>query len=226
MYTRVYFWWNVKRPCGCPLEVAREAMGSDLCKLHQKMFPNGRMILGGRVQTCRDIPASIIKSASSAGTSMGAAASLYAALEAPEKVGALVLATPPTAWATRARLKLLRVEMGISSDSSACWTHLDTPPRSKICTVVPRKPRTCREAWTGNCQSSCWDEGKVTPVLHAAVYLGVKSAVSWHQARPPIFLQTESGRDSRSSNFMDGWQLLCFEPSNPPFRDIVPSCTS
>ena len=27
------------------------------------------------------------------------------ALEAPEKVGALVLATPPTAWATRARLK-------------------------------------------------------------------------------------------------------------------------
>ena len=153
-------------------------------------------------------------------------------LEAPEKVGALVLATPPTAWATRTRLKwlkLLRVEMGISSDSSACWTHLDTPPRSKICTVVPRKPRTCREAWTGNCQSSCWDEGKVTPatpVLHAAVFLGVKSAVSWHQARPPIFLQTESGRDSRSSNFMDGWPLLCFEPSNPPFRDIVPSCTS
>ena len=80
-----------------------EAMGTDLCKLHQKMFPNGRMILGG--------------------TSMGAAASLYAALEAkslwhhsiflsfrklkscvgqaPEKIGALILATPPTAWETR-----------------------------------------------------------------------------------------------------------------------------
>lgn len=57
------------------------AMGTDLCKLHQKMFPNGRMILGG--------------------TSMGAAASLYAALEAPEKIGALILATPPTAWETR-----------------------------------------------------------------------------------------------------------------------------
>ena len=106
---------------------------------------------------------------------MGAAASLYAALEAletrhvetfelsvgfsvgfaleaPEKVGALVLATPPTAWATRARL-MRRVETGTSS-------ALDTdtpsgPPRSKICAVVPRKPRTCREAWPGNCQSSC-----------------------------------------------------------------------
>ncbi|CAK9090403.1 AB hydrolase-1 domain-containing protein [Durusdinium trenchii] len=64
--------WPVRAP---------RAMGSDLCKMHEKMFPKGRIILGG--------------------TSMGAAASLYAALEAPEKVEALVLATPPTAWETR-----------------------------------------------------------------------------------------------------------------------------
>lgn len=37
-----------------------------------------------------------------AGASMGAATALYAALEAPERVMALVLAIPPTAWATRA----------------------------------------------------------------------------------------------------------------------------
>lgn len=48
-----------------------EAMGTDLCKLHQKMFPNGRMILGG--------------------TSMGAAASLYAALEAERNLTSLDL---------------------------------------------------------------------------------------------------------------------------------------
>ncbi|CAK9026969.1 unnamed protein product [Durusdinium trenchii] len=63
------------------IEPTWPAMGSDLCKMHEKMFPKGRIILGG--------------------TSMGAAASLYAALEAPEKVEALVLATPPTAWETR-----------------------------------------------------------------------------------------------------------------------------
>lgn len=54
-------------------------MGSDLRGMHEKMFPKGRVVLGG--------------------TSMGAAASLYAALEAP--VEALVLATPPTAYGTR-----------------------------------------------------------------------------------------------------------------------------
>ena len=86
MYT-VYFCillLSVTRPSGCSLEVAREAMGSDLCKLHQKMFPNGRMILGGRVQrhTSHRIHRIHRIHGTSAGTSMGAAASLYAALEA------------------------------------------------------------------------------------------------------------------------------------------------
>ena len=61
--------------------VGCEAMGSDLRGMHEKMFPKGRVVLGG--------------------TSMGAAASLYAALEAP--VEALVLATPPTCYETRGK---------------------------------------------------------------------------------------------------------------------------
>lgn len=107
------------------------AMGSDLCKLHQKMFPNGRMILGG--------------------TSMGAAASLYAALEAPEKVGALVLATPPTAWATRQKF-------------------------------VP-----------------LYQESLELAEKHG---LETAKAVAETKARPPIFLQTESGR----ACFEIGWR--------------------
>ncbi|CAJ1346722.1 unnamed protein product [Effrenium voratum] len=58
-----------------------QAMGSDLCSMHEKMMPASRLVLGG--------------------TSMGAAASLYAALQAPEKVAALILATPPTCYETR-----------------------------------------------------------------------------------------------------------------------------
>ncbi|CAE7466073.1 ABHD11 [Symbiodinium natans] len=58
-----------------------QAMGSDLRTMHETMLPGRPVVLGG--------------------TSMGAAASLYAALEAPEKVAALILATPPTCYETR-----------------------------------------------------------------------------------------------------------------------------
>ncbi len=43
-----------------------------------------------------------VDSAVVGGASMGCATALYAALEAPERVERLVLAVPPTAWATRA----------------------------------------------------------------------------------------------------------------------------
>ncbi|CAE7676904.1 unnamed protein product, partial [Symbiodinium pilosum] len=58
-----------------------QAMGSDLRNMHETMLPGRPVVLGG--------------------TSMGAAASLYGALEAPEKVAALILATPPTCYETR-----------------------------------------------------------------------------------------------------------------------------
>mmetsp|Transcript_24095 Transcript_24095/g.45488 ORF Transcript_24095/g.45488 Transcript_24095/m.45488 type:complete len:315 (+) Transcript_24095:24-968(+) len=58
-----------------------QAMGSDLRAMHETMLPQRPVVLGG--------------------TSMGAAASLYAALEAPAKVAGLILATPPTCYETR-----------------------------------------------------------------------------------------------------------------------------
>lgn len=57
------------------------AMGSDLQELQRRMLRGRRVVLGG--------------------TSMGAAASLYAALEDPASVAGLVLATPPTCYSTR-----------------------------------------------------------------------------------------------------------------------------
>lgn len=57
------------------------AMGSDLRELQRRMLSGRRVVLGG--------------------TSMGAAASLYAALEDPTSVAGLVIATPPTCYSTR-----------------------------------------------------------------------------------------------------------------------------
>lgn len=56
------------------------SMGGDLQRL-RKVMPGRKVVLGG--------------------TSMGAAASLYAALEDPDSVAGLILATPPTCYETR-----------------------------------------------------------------------------------------------------------------------------
>lgn len=56
-------------------------LGGDLVHLRHTLGQQRRAVLGG--------------------TSMGAAASLYAALEAPDSIGALVLANPPTCYEQR-----------------------------------------------------------------------------------------------------------------------------
>ena len=60
-----------------------------------------------------------IERAGIGGASLGSAVSLHAAARAPERVGGLVLAIPPTAWTTRAEARLIE-QRGVGSYIAAC----------------------------------------------------------------------------------------------------------
>ena len=103
-----------------------------------------------------------------AGASMGAATALHAAVQAPDRVTALVLAIPPTAWATRA------AQVGnyaVMADLIATGRHTELLDGAR--TVPPPDPLTDEPVWTERFERKL---ATVDPVRLARVFRGAGTA--------------------------------------------------
>jgi 3-oxoadipate enol-lactonase len=103
-----------------------------------------------------------------AGASMGAATALHAAVQAPDRIVALVLAIPPTAWATRAAQT---GNYAVMAELIEAGRHADLLAGASA--VPPPDPLADEPAWTERFERKL---ATIDPVRLARVFRGAGTA--------------------------------------------------
>jgi 3-oxoadipate enol-lactonase len=103
-----------------------------------------------------------------AGASMGAATALHAAVQAPERIVALVLVIPPTAWATRAAQT---GNYAVMADLIAAGRHAELLAGAR--TVPPPDPLADEPVWTERFEHKL---ATIDPVRLSRVFRGAGTA--------------------------------------------------